>query len=250
MDQGLQNLLDENPELYEIVYYAPAEKTARLCKRMFVKYLPEYPESILDMGCGTGKHLTLLKANHTEIWGIDENEELIAYARRHHSKVNFQVGDICNLHMGKRFDVITCMRSTFMYALKHDDIEKVLSTFAAHAKDGTLLVLDIRNAASFLGGGEAKLDNEFSVDTGTFKATAQVEQSFDRRNQLLIRRRTWNIPGREEIEDTTMYRMFFPLEIEQLLRSHGFIVAGMFDNEELKPSDLSGTRLYIAAKFK
>jgi hypothetical protein len=63
----------------------------------------------------------------------------------------------------------------------------------------------------------------------------------------MIRRRVWDIPGEAPVEDYCEYRLFFPAELERLLADKGFKVAGMFDNKELKESDLSGSRLHVAA---
>ena len=71
--------------------------------------------------------------------------------------------------------------------------------------------------------------------------------SFDRRRQLLSRKRVWNIAGKRKQEDFCEYRLFFPVELQYLLKEHGFQVVGMFDNKELRDTDLSGPRLYTAA---
>ena len=70
------------------------------------------------------------------------------------------------------------------------------------------------------------------------------------RRQLLVRRRTWSIPGSPPIEDFCEYRLFFPAELEHLLNTKGFRVLGMFDNKDLRETDLSGPRLYVAATRK
>jgi hypothetical protein len=44
--------------------------------------------------------------------------------------------------------------------------------------------------------------------------------------------------------------MFFPAELEHLLECKEFRVVGMFDNKELKESELTGPTLYVAAKFQ
>ncbi len=56
------------------------------------------------------------------------------------------------------------MGSAFMYALSNEEVDQVLDTFAIHARSGTLLVLDINNAASYLGGGSFKDQTEYAVD--------------------------------------------------------------------------------------
>lgn len=146
--------------------------------------------------------------------------------------------------------IIMCMGSAFMYALTNADVSRVLDTFVAHSHPGTLLILDINNASSYLGGDHFKQTSELRVSSPSFSAVAHSSYSFDRRRQLVVRKRTWNIDGHNEIEDFCEYRLFFTAEIEHLIGEKEFKVAGMFDNMELRDSDLSGPRLYVAAVFE
>jgi hypothetical protein len=43
--------------------------------------------------------------------------------------------------------------------------------------------------------------------------------------------------------------MFFPSELENLLSRKGFRVVDMFDNRELRHTELTGRTLYVAATF-
>jgi len=172
---------------------------------------------------------------------------MIAFAKAVRPHLHLEVGDMRTIRLGRTFDVIMCMGSALMYALSNEDVARVLETFAAHAHTGTLLILDILNAVSFLGGGKFKEKIEFKVSSPRFTATVVSVHSFDRRRQLLIRKRTWYIPGRPPVEDFCQYRLFFPAELKHLLTEKGFQVVGMFNNKELRETDLSGTRLYVGA---
>ncbi len=144
-----------------------------------------------------------------------------------------------SIRLGRTFDVIICMGSGLMYARSDEDVERVLETFAAHAHTGTLLILDVLNAASFLDEAEVSLPL-FST------ATASLSTS-DRRRQMLVRHRTWNIPGESPLEDCCRHGSFFPNELKHLLTEKGFRVIRVFDNMELKDTDLSGLKLYVAS---
>jgi hypothetical protein len=152
--------------------------------------------------------------------------------------------------LGRTFDVILCMGSTFMYALSNADVQMTLETFAAHSHPGTLLVLDINNGANYLSGEFFKKNLEYNVNSPEFSARGSAVNSFDRRRQLLVRNRKWKIEGQGEVEDFCEYRLFFPAELEHLLAERKFKVVGMFDNLELRETDLSGPRLYVASTFQ
>jgi hypothetical protein len=134
-----------------------------------------------------------------------------------------------------------------MYARSNEDLAKVLEMFVAHAHTGTLLILDVLNAASFLGGGKFREKIESEVWSPRFSATAVSVHSSDRRREFLVRQRTWNIPGQPPMEDSCRYRSFFPDELKHLLTDRGFRVVGMFDNMELRDTELSDLKLYVSS---
>jgi SAM-dependent methyltransferase len=250
MDSKVSNFLYRKPQYYELAYPEPNDETPMMCRRMFARYLVRPPRSILDLGCGTGRDLDSLSLDGAECWGVDCLPEMIAYARSQRAHLSLQVDDMRTVRLGRVFDVIMSMGSALMYALSDTDVDLVFKTFTAHAHPGTLLIIDINNAASYLGGEHFQPTAEFHVRSPDFAAEASATFTFDRRRQLLVRRRTWTVPGQGRIEDFCEYRMFFPAELEHLLREHGFAVQGMFDNKELRETDLSGPRLYVASVFQ
>lgn len=248
MSAPFKNLLYDHPELYEVLYPEPNDETPAMCRRMFERYLPAPPTSVLDIGCGTGRDLRSLRRTCPDCVGIDLLPQVIEYARSQAGNIDFRVGDMRNVRLGRSFDAIVCFGSALLYALTNEDISNVLATFAAHAHGGTILILDMRNAAAFFGDG-FKIRIEGNVQSSLLTARYVAEHSLDRRRQLLIRRRTWQMPDATTTEDYCEYRMLFPQEIEHRLSNSGFKVVGMFDNHDLKENEFTGPTMYLAAKF-
>src|SRR5688572_6828476 len=64
--------------------------------------------TLLDVACGTGKHLELLR-DHYRVEGVDLDPEMIALAgERLGPDVPLHVADMTDLELGRRFDVVTC----------------------------------------------------------------------------------------------------------------------------------------------
>jgi SAM-dependent methyltransferase len=250
MNSSVRNLLYRNPQFYELVYPEPNDKTPMMCRRFFTRYLAQPPRSILDIGCGTGRDLDSLSKECPDCWGVDYLPEMIEFAKERRPHLHLQVGDMRATRLGRTFDVVMCLGSAFTYALTAVDISRTLDTFVAHSHPGTLLILDINNAASYLGGEHFKPTAEFRVNVPGFAAQAHATHSFDRRKQLLVRHRIWTIEGQGEVEDFCEYRLFFPAELEHLLAERGYRLAGMFDNMQLEETELSKPRLYVAAIFQ
>ena len=250
MDAKVRNFLYRNPQFYELAYPETNDETPMMCRRMFSRYLPKPPRSILDLGCGTARDLDSLSRECPDCWGVDYLAEVIGFAGKQRPHLNLQAGDARHVRLDRTFDVILSMGSAFMYALTDADVARTLETFVAHSHPGTLLILDINNAASYLGGEHFKPTSELRVDSPQFTAEAHSTYSFNRRRQTLARRRVWTIADHGDVEDFCEYRMFFPAELEHLLNERGFRVAGMFDNMQLQETDLCGPRLYVPAIFQ
>src|ERR1039458_4741274 len=200
MDSSVRNLLYRNPEFYELAYPEPGDETPMMCRRMFARYLAQSPRSILDIGCGTARDLDSLSRECPDCWGVDCLPEMIEFAKARRPHLHLDVGDMSTLRLGRPFDVIMSMGSALMYALTNAGVTRALDTFVAHVHTGTLLILDINNAASYLGGDYFKRTSELRVSSPQFVAEAHSVYDFDRRRQLLVRRRTWKIEGHGEVE--------------------------------------------------
>ena len=238
---AFRSLLYREPRLYELVFPEPDESITRMVCTAIDRWLPVMPRSILDLGCGTGRHLGVLAKAIAECCGVDLLESNIAYARAEHPGIAFHVGDMRKVRLGRAFDLVTCLGNALSYALGDDDLNDTMSTFAVHAHAGTLLVADPLNARAYLDGNGFRERIEGRVDTPEFKAISVSRHQLDRQTRVLKRIRTWQIIGRPDEEDYAEYRLLFPGEVERLLETAGFEVLGMYDNRELQPTDLTGS---------
>jgi len=250
MHDSTRNLLYDQPELYELIYPDPDEVTPNYCLRAWAAYLPAPPRSVLDIGCGTARDLNVLSRRIPDCWGVDFQERAIAYATRLRPHLRLVQGDMRSLQLGRTFDAIISFGSTLLYALEQDDLTATLSSVARHAHPGTLLLLDLTNASAFLPGGRASTSRSIATDVPGFTAMAQHTITFDRTRQHFIRERVWTIPGSEKVSDFCRYRMLFPQELRALLGAAGWEVLGMWDNQQLTATDLTGPTLYVAARLR
>ena len=136
------------------------------------------------------------------------------------------------------------------YALTDVDLDATLKTFAAHACVGTILILDMVNAAAFLPGGACPTRRTMSINTSQFSATAELEYTFDRRRQLFMRKRVWTFADGSTEVDYCKYRMLFPAELEYRLKKERFRVLDMYDNKDRRSTDLSSGILYVSARYE
>ncbi|WP_171163453.1 bifunctional 2-polyprenyl-6-hydroxyphenol methylase/3-demethylubiquinol 3-O-methyltransferase UbiG [Streptomyces sp. I05A-00742] len=247
MDPLLSNLLYDHPELYEEIYPSTEKDIPRMAERLLAEHAPRGVRTLLDLGCGTGRHVEHFTGAGIDCVGVDYQDGMIAFARSRRPGPDFRTGDMRSLRLGRTFDAITCLGWALSNLHTNDDIARSVTTFATHARRGTLLFLHVPNAIA-TPEGEA-FQRHFTIATPAFTATAEATYTLDRRHQLLVRRRLWRVAGQPPMPDHVRFRLLFPMELERYLTDGGFEVLGMYDNTDAEDSDLSGEALYVLARF-
>lgn len=133
---------------YDALY---ADKDYESEVRFIVDVLTEHGvpagASILDLGCGTGGHAIPLARRGYEVTGIDLSPEMVDQAaekaRAHSLDVEFTVGDVRSLRLGRTFDAVVSMFAVLSYQLTNEDLAAAFETVAAHLEPGGLFVFDV-----------------------------------------------------------------------------------------------------------
>jgi SAM-dependent methyltransferase len=92
--------------------------------------------ALLDVGCGTGKHLELL-APHYRAEGVDLDPAMVELARARGLRA--EVADMAALDLGRRFDVVACLFSSIGYV---PDLQGAVASLARHVAPGGVLVVE------------------------------------------------------------------------------------------------------------
>jgi SAM-dependent methyltransferase len=98
--------------------------------------------TLLDVACGTGKHLELLRDRY-RVEGVDLDPEMLDIARaRLGSGVPLHLGDMVHFDLGKRFDVVTCLFSSVAYAVTPERLASAIAAMARHVAPSGVLVVE------------------------------------------------------------------------------------------------------------
>ena len=98
--------------------------------------------ALLDVACGTGKHLVQLK-NYYLVEGIDLDEGgVLNIARRRLPDVPFHVGDMVDFDLGRQFDMITCMFSSIGYTRTLPRLRRTIANLGRHLAPGGVMIIE------------------------------------------------------------------------------------------------------------
>ncbi|HJO93750.1 MAG TPA: class I SAM-dependent methyltransferase [Victivallales bacterium] len=111
---------------------------------LLTKYKIEFGD-ILELGCGTGKHASLLSEYGYNIHGIDFSEDMLERARflaRNNSKLFFEKGDVRTFEVDKIFDAVLSLFHVVSYQVTNQHLKATFNTVNKHLKKGGFFIFD------------------------------------------------------------------------------------------------------------
>jgi ubiquinone/menaquinone biosynthesis C-methylase UbiE len=130
------------PDLYDALYaFKDYEGEAARLTTLIRERNPQ-ARSLLDVACGTGKHLEQFQGTFDDVEGVDIHEGLLAIARRRLGSVRLHVGDMRTLDLGRRFDAVTCLFSAIGHTADVDELDAAIAAMAKHLEPGGILVVE------------------------------------------------------------------------------------------------------------
>ncbi len=124
-------------EIYSFLdYSAASEKLHTLIQQFNPK-----ANSLLDVACGTGKHLENLK-EYYQTEGLDSNPDLLKIARKRCPEVAFHRENMVNYNLDHQFDVITCLFTSIGYLKTIENAEMALACMTRHLQPGGIVIIE------------------------------------------------------------------------------------------------------------
>src|SRR3989475_4221084 len=218
------NLFDQIADYYDALHddvdYA-AECT--VLERVFSRFLPRGPSSILDLGCGTGNHAFALSERGYRVTGIDSSAGMLRVARmkaRARPGPAFVRADMRRFDLGRSFDAAICMDGAFTHLLTERDILAHLRTVRRHLSPDGVYVFEFAQPLKTETEGPGWIYHE---------APARIiwlyDLAFDRRRHLLAaKHRVFAFDGarvRRTVVDTNSTRLVSVPVLRRLLASAG-----------------------------
>jgi len=127
---------------YDLIYHwKDYEKEAYSIKNLIKKNKKSDGNQLLDVGCGTGKHLECF-IDDFSCTGIDINIEMVEVAKENVKDAIFEQGNMIDFNLKSEFDVILCLFSSIGYVKTYSNLEKTMMNFRKHLKKGGVLIIE------------------------------------------------------------------------------------------------------------
>ena len=134
-------MFTESAAFYDVLYnFVDYEAAVREIQAIVDQRAPQ-ARSLLDVGCGTGRHLELLRERY-EVEGLDLNPTMLELARERCPDVPFHEGDMADFSLGRRFDVVTCLFSSIGYVRTEERMRTAILSMRRHLNPGGLLLVE------------------------------------------------------------------------------------------------------------
>ncbi|MDI6401430.1 class I SAM-dependent methyltransferase [Balneolaceae bacterium ANBcel3] len=207
-------------------------------------------KSILDVGCGTGRHAIELAGRGYQVTGIDLSEQMLQMARekaaRENRSIRFLCHDARNLPFQKEFDVAIMMCEGGFPLMETDEMNyEILKNVSKSLKKEALFIFTTLNGLFPLYHSIDDFHEETAKERGPQDGATYKSKNFD-----LMTFRDYNVTrftddDGKEYEMECNERYYTPPEITWLLKTLGFTkieifgaTLGAFSREDtLKTSD-------------
>jgi ubiquinone/menaquinone biosynthesis C-methylase UbiE len=204
------------------------------------KYLPS-ANHVLDIPCGTGSHALILAEKGYHVTGVDASSDMLKIAKQKagtSDNLNFILGDMCSLTFSSEFDVAYCLGLSFMQLTSYGQISSCLESVKRALKPHGLFIFDVSNGWEML---QVETQAHTSQD-GYAKVIWLSSGYIDKMKRIQHLDCSFTIQEGDKTSIESFaeeLRIFFPDEIEMLLRRGGFSVLALLGstslNEEFQP---------------
>jgi trans-aconitate methyltransferase len=215
------NLMYREPDLYDDFL---DDETLDALAVPVHQFAPDAATAV-DLGCGTGRTLAELctRRRLTGV-GVDVQAELVSRAHGH-PWCEFVVADIRTVRLDRTFDVVLCLGNAAAYMLGDHDLTALLTTFAAHAHPGTLLLI-----TTLLGDGAA-IESNNVVNTRLGRAEVATRSLWNPHTRVQTTTRRWEFADGRVEQDSMWRRRPTDHELTTGLTHAGFHVLDIADGQ-------------------
>ena len=218
-------------EVYDyILRHVDYEQWYRFIRGIMTQYV-QNPQTVLELGCGTGKFGAKFSADNFRIFGIDNSINMLRVAKtRAFRSFRIICADIRNFYFKAKFDFIFSVHDTMNYQLTTDDVRAVFRCAKSVMHSKSIFMFDITT--------EHNINRFFDNKTSFYKTRGMnIEWSnvYDSGSKHIIS--SFKILYRDGrvFNEEHIQKIYEQDEIENILDEEGFEIIKICSDYTLNP---------------
>lgn len=220
-----------------------------------VRYaLLDYSPTILELGCGTGRHAREFALMGYDVHGIDISENMVSIAKKNAIEhTRFDVADVRTYKAKRKYDSVLSLFHVMSYQTSNEDIIAAFKTAGNALDEGGVFVFDVWYGPGVLSEKPAvrvkKVEDENNIlvryaNPVCHEEADTVDVVYD---VIVIDKKTGTA---RQINETHKMRYFFRPEVELMLNMAGMELIDCVDCNTLKSTAFDSWTAYFMARRK
>ena len=231
-----------NSKYYHILYKSRNKNEASDFIKTIISTLSlKSNNSVLDLGCGNGRHSISLSNHFKLVHGIDISSENISLANENKKEnLKFFISDMRNFDTNTKYDYIFNLFTSFGYFKKNEDNIKVLKSCHYHLNKNGLLFIDFLNSEQI----KKNINGlKETIDIGgiRFNIHKKIIDNYVVKN-ISIKDGEANYNFQEKVQ------LFKIEDFKKMFEISGFEIISSYGDYQMNPYDLNSSRLILCAK--
>ena len=230
-----------NSEYYHLLYQNRSQNEADLFIKKIVQNLKLDAEAtVLDLGCGKGRHALKMSSFFKTVHGLDLSENNIKTANSYKKdNMKFFIGDMRNFNHTTSYDYIFNLFTSFGYFNTIEENLDVLKCIHHQLKKNGHLLVDFLNP-------EVIRNNKFNAEEKRindvyFKIEKDISGNF-------IEKKIQIKDGNKQFHFKEKVQLFDINDFEEMFMKTGFTIHSTFGNYALENYHTNSERLILWAK--
>ncbi|MDX3643153.1 class I SAM-dependent methyltransferase [Streptomyces sp. MB09-02B] len=135
---------DEHADIYDLIHASRGRDWAAEADAITDLVTARNPDagSLLDVACGTGKHLEAFRARFPDLAGVELSDGMCRIARRRLPDATVHLGDMRTFAMNRVYAAVTCLCFSVAYMADTGELGQALGRMAHHVEPGGVVVLE------------------------------------------------------------------------------------------------------------
>ena len=219
----MTKVFDEYSTYYNLLYqdkdYA---KEADYVSNLIQKFCPN-AKYILELGCGTGKHASLLLKKDYNVFGIDLSETMLHEAKK--LNIDCTEGDVRTFRANRTFDAVISLFHVASYQITNQDLKDYFETANTHLEKNGIFIFDVWYGPAVLSQKPESrikhLENEhLKIERKATPKLYENDNCVDVNYEISIKNKLDN--NENMLNETHKVRYLFKPELELMLNTAGF----------------------------